>query len=140
MIFLVLAADLRADTISGTVKDPSGAVVAGARVEITGGTLSQPIVLSTDESGKFAAPNLPPGKYSVSVVKDGFDSLVTPVDLKGSAGLQLRLAIAAQQTSVNVTEKNMAFANSDSIYRQLRDVGLGDSYHCENFTLRLAAR
>jgi hypothetical protein len=137
LIFFALATNLRADTISGTVKDPSGAVVAGARVEITGGNLAKPIVLATDESGKFAAPNLSPGKYSVVVAKDGFDSLVTPVDLKGAADLQLSLTIAAQQTSVNVTEKNMAFANSDSMYRQLRDAGLGDTYRCENFTLRL---
>src|SRR5438034_4653702 len=30
-----LTTPLRADTISGTVKDPSGAVVAGARIEIS---------------------------------------------------------------------------------------------------------
>ena len=39
-IFLILlvvsATQLRADTISGTIKDPSGAVVAGARIEISG--------------------------------------------------------------------------------------------------------
>src|SRR5438874_4016895 len=34
-----LTTPLRADTISGTVKDPSGAVVAGARIEISGGAL-----------------------------------------------------------------------------------------------------
>jgi hypothetical protein len=137
LIFLVLAGDLRADTISGTVKDPSGAVVAGARVEITGGNLPQPIVFVSDEGGKFAASNLNPGRYTVRVGKDGFDSLVSTVDLKGSAELVLSLTITAQQTSVNVTEKNMAFANSDSAYRQLRDTGLGDTYRCENFTLRL---
>jgi peptidase M1-like protein/carboxypeptidase family protein len=137
LIFFAPAANLRADTISGTVKDPSGAVVAGARIEITDGNLSQPIVLVTDESGKFAAPNLIPGKYSVLVAKEGFDNLATTVDLKGSADLQLSLTITAQQTSVNVTEKNMAFANSDSAYRQLRDTGLGDTYRCENFTLHL---
>jgi hypothetical protein len=135
--FLALATNLRADTISGTVKDPSGGVVAGARVEITGGNLPKPIVLATDESGKFTAPNLPSGKYSVVVAKDGFDNLVTMVDVKGSVDLPLSLTITAQQTSVNVTEKNMAFANSDSVYRQLRDAGLGDSYRCENFTLSL---
>ena len=36
LVCLVLARPVRADTISGTVKDPSGAVVAGARVELTG--------------------------------------------------------------------------------------------------------
>ena len=137
LLCLALTTPLRADTISGTVKDPSGAVVAGARIEITGGNLTQAIVLTSDESGKFAAPNLDPGKYSVRVVKDGFNDLVTTVDLHGASELPLTLTIAAQQTNINVTGKSAAFANSDPIYRQLRDVGLGGTYHCENFTLPL---
>jgi Carboxypeptidase regulatory-like domain/Peptidase family M1 domain len=134
---LALATYLRADTISGTVKDPSGAVVAGAQIEISGGNLSQPIVLTSDESGKFAAPNLNPGKYSVRVAKEGFDDLVTTVDLKGAAEVPLSLIIATQQTRVTVTEKSAAFANSDAAYRQLRDIALGETFRCENFTLAM---
>ena len=139
LLCLALAAGLRADTISGTVKDPSGAVVAGARIEISGGGLAQAIVLTSDETGKFAAPNLNPGSYSVRVVKDGFDELVKTVELKGTAELGLNLTIAEQKSSVNVSEKNSAFANSDAGYRQLRDIGLGDTYRLENFTLHMDA-
>ena len=128
---------LRADTISGTVKDPSGAVVAGARVEITGGNLTQPVVLTSDDSGKFSAPNLAAGRYSVRVAKAGFEDLVTPVDLHGAADLALSLTIAAQQTRVNVTAAVSGFANSDPVYRQLRDIGLGETYRVEDFTLPL---
>src|SRR5271165_6808116 len=134
-LLFVLAAPLRADTITGTIKDPSGAVIAAARIEITGGTLSQPLVLTSDSSGKFAAPNLQPGKYSIRVSKDGFDDLTTTVDLQGSADLPLTLTITAQQTTVTVTGKAAAFANSDPAYRQLRDAGLGDTYRVENVTL-----
>ncbi|HEY4950434.1 MAG TPA: M1 family aminopeptidase [Candidatus Acidoferrales bacterium] len=139
LLCLALATRLRADTISGTVKDPSGAVVAGARIEISGGNLPQAILLTSDETGKFAALNLNPGSYSVRVVKDGFDDLVTAVELKGTAEFALRLTIAAQKTSVNVNEKNTAFANSDAGYRQLRDMGLGETYRLENFTLTVDA-
>ena len=139
LLCLALATQLRADTISGTVKDPSGAIVAGARIEITGSSLTLPIVLTSDESGKFAAPNLNPGNYSVRVAKDGFDDLITTIELKGAAELALSLTIAAQKTSVNVSEKNTAFANSDAGYRQLRDMGLGDTYRLENFTLAMDA-
>ncbi len=137
LLCLAVATQLLADTISGTVKDPSGAVVVDARVEITGGSLTQPIILTSDDSGKFAAPNLTPGKYVVRVAKTGFDELVTTVDLKGVADLPLNLTIAAQQTSVTVTEKNTAFANSDAVYRQLRDIGLSETFVCENFTLTM---
>jgi len=131
---LLLAPCLRADTISGTVKDPSGAIVIGARIEISGDTLLQPLLLASDESGKFAAPDLAAGKYSIRVAKEGFDELVTTVDLHGTADLLLRLTITAPQSSITVTEKSTAFANSDSVYRQLRSDGLGDTFLCENFS------
>jgi hypothetical protein len=61
------------------------------------------------------------------------------VELKGTAELPLKLTIASQPTSINVTGKAAAFANSDAVYRQLRDLGLGKTYHCENFTLSMDA-
>src|SRR3989449_2882706 len=130
-----LTTPLRADTISGTVKDPSGAVVAGARIEISGSALAEPLVLTSDDTGKFVAANLSAGKYSVRVAKEGFDELLTTVDLHGTADLPLSLTITPQQTSVTVNEKSSAFANSDPVYRQLRNNGLGDTFRCENFTL-----
>jgi peptidase M1-like protein/carboxypeptidase family protein len=137
LALLASAVNLRADTVSGTVKDPSGALVPGARIEISGGGLAQPIVLISDDSGKFAAPNLNPGKYTVRVTKGKFDEFIVTLDLKGTADLSINLTIAAQQAEVTVTGKSMAFANSDSVYRQLRDLGLGQTYRCENHTILL---
>ena len=137
LFFLALVWPLRADTISGTVKDPSGAVVVGARVEVTGGTLTQPVVLASDGSGRFTAPNLSSGKYSVRVTKDGFQDLITPVDLQGTIDLSLGLTIAPQEAQVSVTARVSPLANSDPIYRQLRDITLGDTYHCEDFPVSL---
>jgi hypothetical protein len=137
LLCLVCATGVRADTISGTVKDPSGAVVAGARVEISGGGLAAPLVLTSDDAGKFAAPKLTAGTYSVRVTRDGFDESVKQVELHGNAEVAVSLVIAAQQTSVEVTDKSVAFANSDPLYRQLRDVGLGPTYRCTNATLTM---
>ncbi len=127
----------QADTISGTVKDPQGQLVPGAQIEITGGDLTAPIALTSDAEGKFAAPNLKPGKYSVKVARTGFDPAVQSVELHGSAELQISLTLATVQASVNVTAGSAGFANSDPFYRQLRDIGLGDSVHCENVTLSM---
>jgi hypothetical protein len=117
------------------VKDPSGALVAGARVEVSGGTLNEPLALTTNGEGKFSAPNLVPGRYSVRASKEGFENSVTSVDLNGTSDLLVSLTITSQQTSISVTGKAAAFANSDPAYRQLREIGLGKTYHCENFTL-----
>jgi hypothetical protein len=135
MLGLTFAARTFADTLSGTVKDPSGAVVAGAQIEISGGGLAAPVVFTSDEAGRFSAPKLSAGKYSLRVSKAGFEDLAVAVDLHGTTDLPLALTIATQQGSVTVTEKSTAFANSDPLYRQLRDDGLGDSFHVENFSL-----
>jgi hypothetical protein len=134
---LIFASELRADSISGTVKDSSGAVVIGARIEITGGILPQPVVMLSDDSGKFVAADLGAGKYSIVVEKEGFEDNVTEVELHGTAVLTIKLTIAAQQTRITVSEKSTAYVNSDTAYRQLRDDGLGDTYRCENFTLSM---
>lgn len=126
---------LRAETISGTIQDPSGAVIAGARIEITGGDLAQPVVLTSDGVGKFASPDLKPGTYSVRVMRDGFEPLIRTVKLQGAVQLQLTLAIAQQHVNISVPGKSLAFANSDPVYRQLRNLGLGQTFHLDNFTL-----
>jgi hypothetical protein len=45
------------------------------------------------------------------------------------------LKITAPETRITVSEKSTAFANSDGVYRQLRDIGFGHAFRCENFIL-----
>jgi hypothetical protein len=66
---------LHAETSSGTIQDPSGAVIDGARIEISGGDLGQPLVLLSDGQGKFVSPDLKPATYSVRVTRDGCKDL-----------------------------------------------------------------
>src|SRR5260370_20134469 len=139
LLYLAGPALLDAQTISGTVEDQSGAVIVGARIEITGGDLAQPLVLSSDGLGKFSSPDLKPGTYSVRVTRDGFEPLVKPVDLRDAVQLHLILAIAQQQVEISVSGKGSAFANSDPVYRKLRHVGLGPTFPLENFTLQVDA-
>ena len=62
--------------ITGTVSDPSGAVIAGAKVTVT--ELSTSIVRTdtTNSSGQFNFPSLPPSTYKVSVEAAGFKKYV----------------------------------------------------------------
>jgi Carboxypeptidase regulatory-like domain/TonB dependent receptor len=70
-----LAAQVDTATISGSVKDPSGAVIVGASVQVknpnTGFTLS----LSTNGQGIYSAPNLKVGSYEVTVGANGFQTV-----------------------------------------------------------------
>jgi len=132
---LVGSTSLLASTISGTVKDPSGAVISGARIEISGGGLSQPFVLFSDALGRFESPDLQPGKYVLRATRDGFEALEQSIDLQSSTELRLTLAIARVETRISVPGKAGAYANTDPVYRQLREIGLGDTFRVEDFTL-----
>jgi hypothetical protein len=139
LFFLAGPLCLHADSIFGTIADPSGALIAGARMEITGGDLAQLLVLSTDTTGRFSSPDLTPGTYTLRVTRDGFEPLIKTVELKGGVKLQLSLAIARQRVEVNVSGKSAVYGNSDPVYRKLRDLGLGSSFHFDKVTLPLDA-
>jgi hypothetical protein len=135
LLWLIGPTWLRSETISGTIKDPSGAVITGARIEIVGGDLTQAIVLASDGLGNFASPDLKRGTYSVRVIREGFETLAKTVDLQEAVQLELTLAIAQQKVSISVPGKSLAFANSDPLYRQLREIGLGQTFRFDNYTL-----
>ncbi len=61
-------------TVVGTISDSSGALVSGAQVTITDVGTGTNRSATTDASGYYAFPNLPPGTYSVRVQEQGFSS------------------------------------------------------------------
>ncbi|MDE3187715.1 MAG: carboxypeptidase regulatory-like domain-containing protein [Acidobacteriota bacterium] len=61
--------------LQGTVKDPSGAVVAGASVTVSTPTMVGTKEDTTDAVGYYRFANLPPGPYTVTVKAQGFDTL-----------------------------------------------------------------
>ncbi len=62
-------------TISGTVKDPSGAAVANATVVATDADKGVTRTITTGTSGDFVFANLPPGRYTITVESQGFKKL-----------------------------------------------------------------
>lgn len=137
LFWLVAPLCVLADTISGTVADPSGALIPGVRIEITGGDLTQPLVISSDAAGRFSSPDLKTGTYTLRISREGFESQVRTVELKAGVSLQLRLAISRQSVQVNVPGKNLIYANSDPLYRSLRDIGLGKTFRFDNISVPL---
>jgi len=72
---LALFAQETTGGLQGTVKDASGAVVAGAHVAIKGSALVGEKALDTDSGGYYRFANLPPGTYSIAVSARGFKSV-----------------------------------------------------------------
>ncbi len=67
-----LAAQRLDGTISGTVKDPSGAVIPGATVTIVNDQTGVTRSLVASDAGYYTAPNLLVGSYTVNVEALGF--------------------------------------------------------------------
>lgn len=59
-------------TITGTVTDPNGAIVPGAKVTIKNVETNIATTVTTNDSGAYTVPSLVPGMYSISVSNDGF--------------------------------------------------------------------
>jgi len=92
--------------ILGTVKDQSGAIVAGATVDVTNTETNTTTKLSTNSSGYFEAPYLLPGEYSITVTAQGFKRYVQQgyaLTVNSRQNIDVTLEIGAAQESVTVT-------------------------------------
>src|SRR5882724_1572900 len=69
-------AQLDKASIIGTVSDATGAVVAGARVDVTNLGTGAVGTHMTDSSGSYAAQGLPVGNYRVTASAEGFKTAV----------------------------------------------------------------
>jgi hypothetical protein len=93
--------------ITGVVRDPSGAVIPGAKVVISSGSQGTVRTLTTNTAGLFTAPALVPGPgYKVGVTATGF----APYEAKGldlqvgqNMDLQIGLTVGQTTTAVEVT-------------------------------------
>jgi hypothetical protein len=77
-------------TIVGTVKDPTGAVVLGAKVTVTDVDRGQTFNTSTNDAGEFVAGPLRIGRYTVTVEHPGFKKAVS---VEVSLDVQQRIAV-----------------------------------------------
>ena len=93
-------------TISGTVTDPSGAVVKGASVTITEVATGSVNGTKSDNAGQYVVPFLQPGTYQISIEMSGFKRAVrNGVTLQANEHpiIDIPLQIGASQETVSVT-------------------------------------
>ncbi|HMG03346.1 MAG TPA: carboxypeptidase-like regulatory domain-containing protein, partial [Edaphobacter sp.] len=68
-------------TVSGTVTDPTGAVVPGAKVTLTNHVSGYTRTAISDSSGQFRFYNVPFNPYRVNVIAEGFGAATKSVDI-----------------------------------------------------------
>jgi hypothetical protein len=125
-----LLAQTRA-VINGTVTDPSGASVAGAKVQLTSPATGLRREFETQSNGIYEFPSLPVGSYDISVSRSGFETYsLTKVDvLVGQVRtLDVKLALGRTTQAVEVTASaellNRSNAEIDGVIEapQIRDI------------------
>jgi hypothetical protein len=93
-------------TITGVVKDPSGAVLPGVSVEAVHVATNVPKATTTNDVGLYSLPNLPLGTYAVTFTLQGFAPLrrqgIT-VGLAETITLDSTLEVGGLQDTVTVT-------------------------------------
>jgi len=91
-------------SIQGTVTDPSGAVVSGAKVSIRNKGTNQTIPTTTNSSGAYASGALIPGEYVVRVEAAGFKTVELPVtvEVNTTASGSVRLILGESTQVVEV--------------------------------------
>ena len=65
---LTLTAQINTASLTGLIKDPTGAVVSGAKVTATNKNTGVEHDTKTDASGYYFFPSLPVGEYNVAAV------------------------------------------------------------------------
>src|SRR5262249_46260504 len=87
-------------TITGTVNDPSGAVIPNATVKVTNLDTNVTTTLTTNRAGVYVANGLIVGTYRVEAEASGFKKALTDgIILEVGATPKVDLALAVGQTS-----------------------------------------
>ena len=112
-LFLLFCAAFRADaqtplgTVTGLALDPSGAAVPNASITLTSEGTGVKRSASSNSTGDYSFPNLPPGMYRLAAGAQGFRPLETrafAVEAYRTARQDLHLELAGASSEVEVTD------------------------------------
>jgi Carboxypeptidase regulatory-like domain len=92
--------------LNGTVRDTSDHIIAGAAISVRDQATNQTVSTTSNASGFYVVPNLPPGKYELTVQNGGFAKYVhpgIPLTVGQTATVDVTMKVAAATEVVNVT-------------------------------------
>src|SRR5712692_9584141 len=107
-------------SITGTVKDPSGATISNAQVTVASPDRGINRTTTTNSDGEYSVPGLPPGSYNVTINAPGFKKYE-------AAGVILRVAQKARndvtmQVGTATTEVTVEGTNVAQVETQSSDL------------------
>jgi hypothetical protein len=114
-------------SISGTVKDPSDAIVAGSELVLTDVSTGVPKRTTSDDRGLYSFPSLAVGRYDLKAEAPGFrplDRKGIVVDANSALKLDLTFALAEHGDALTVSEAR-AEIRTESVSTQMGEVVTG---------------
>ena len=90
-------------SISGTVLDPSGAVVTNATVEIHNPVSGYDRSTKTDAKGNFSFSNLPSNPYHMTITAAGFAQSAQDVEVRSMVPVSLKITLEVSTSAETVT-------------------------------------
>lgn len=110
-------------SLSGTVTDPQGGVVAGATVTLTNKSTNQTLTSTTNADGIYEFDALPPAPYQLTVEKGGFKKKVLEnvqlvPEQSNALNVQIELGAVSESVVVSAATHTLDTANAN-IYSNL---------------------
>jgi hypothetical protein len=108
-------------SISGTVLDPTGAVVPNATVEIQDPVSHFDRKTTTDKSGSFSLPNVPFNPYHMTVTAEGFAPTARDVEVRSivPVSVSVSMQVLGSTTSVTVTDAGDLVENDSTFHSDI---------------------
>lgn len=123
-LLMAVAATAQEARLTGTITDPSGAVVAGAQITATHKGRNVDFKATSDTSGRFLFPRLPIGNYEVRVGTTGFKTFTqSNVNLTTDADslLNIILPLGDVTQEVTVSAEATRVSTQSATFQQLVD-------------------
>ena len=128
-------------SISGTVLDPTGAVVPNAIVEIHNPVSHFDQFATADKSGSFSFPNVPFNPYHLTASANGFGSAAQEVEVRSVVPISLKISLQVKgsTTTVDVTADATDLLENDPTFHSDIDRNLFNKIPLESASSSLSS-
>jgi Carboxypeptidase regulatory-like domain len=111
-----LFSQLATTSLRGTIKDPSGALVPGAKITITDKANGKSLSAVADNSGSYSFAQIIPSKYTIVVTASGFGDQTKSAELlvNQPATIDFALTVQASTVTVDVSASAQTLNTSDA--------------------------
>jgi len=129
LLVMIASAQLgNSGSMEGVVKDPSGGVIANAKVEISNPVSGFARQTTTGSDGSFRFTNVPFNPYHLTVTAPGFASFTQDVEVRSTVptSLQLGLKVSTEVQSITVQAKGEDLVENDPSFHTDVDKSITD--------------